>query len=427
MAARALIRGRISAGGLCGGALWLLALLQCAAATGASGTRVAIRVQPERWPHVRCSTLVTDAAGVPISGLAKEDFSVSEDGRAITEFRVLPFRLTQEKMAVALVIDRSGSMQGKPFAKAREAAANFASRLAETDVLAVVTFGGRSRTEGPLTTDKGAALAILDQAQSRGRTALYDAVRRAITSLSHYSADQKAVIALTDGHDNASRATSEQCADTANSAGVVLYSIGLGRSVNEKALRAMADRSGGSFFAVASPTDLTAVYQQIAGQIRNRYEIAYTSPHKSVQGPWVTVRISVKDSDGLAAAQAQYLAIGGTATGVAEQGGLGVGGYAALALVVVNLALIGLVVRRRIVVSGPEPSGKPSRCPKCGSQSVARIAYGLPARDHVYDEDVILGGCVVGDHCRDWACKDCAHTWGLGIQQRLRKLREDHR
>jgi len=421
------MRRSISWGGLCGGALWLLALLQCAAVAGVSEARVAMRVQPQDWPRVRCSTVVTDADGVPTSGLGKEDFAVSEDGQEIPDFAVQPFRTTQEKVAVVLVMDRSGSMEGKPFEAAKEAARRFAARLASTDALAVVTFGGRSRTESSLTADKNAALAVLDQIHSRGRTALYDAVGQAVASLSHYLADQKAVIALTDGHDNASRTTLKGCVDAAKSADVALYTIGLGHAVSETAVRAMADRSGGSFFAAASPSDLTAVYQQIAGQIHNRYEISYSSVHRSSRGPWATVRISLKGSQG-PAAEAQYLATGAGTGGAAGEDGIGGAGYAALALVIMNLALVCLLVRRRTLLSAGLWRGtRPLQCPACGSRAVAKIVYGLPRPGYVYGDDVVLGGCVVGERSRDWACKDCGHTWGLGIQQRLRELRDDRR
>lgn len=61
----------------------------------------------------------------------------------------------------------------------------------------------------------------------------------------------------------------------------------------------------------------------------------------------------------------------------------------------------------------------PDACPKCGSERVAHILYGLPDFDpgeelerQLDAGEVVLGGCMVsGD---DFACRcvECGHEWG---------------
>jgi hypothetical protein len=58
-------------------------------------------------------------------------------------------------------------------------------------------------------------------------------------------------------------------------------------------------------------------------------------------------------------------------------------------------------------------SNKPV-CPKCGSNNVLRIAYGLPTPKGEFDAlagKVILGGCMVEPGQPDRHCKECKHSW----------------
>ncbi len=59
---------------------------------------------------------------------------------------------------------------------------------------------------------------------------------------------------------------------------------------------------------------------------------------------------------------------------------------------------------------------KPSECPKCHSQKVVRIEYGL-----IFDvpddaEDFVMGGCCVEDDSPQWACRDCHYQFNSPFQ-----------
>ncbi len=56
-------------------------------------------------------------------------------------------------------------------------------------------------------------------------------------------------------------------------------------------------------------------------------------------------------------------------------------------------------------------------CPKCGSNHVARILYGLPADSDELKRELdakrsVLGGCVVTDDDPEWHCNECRREWG---------------
>ena len=62
-------------------------------------------------------------------------------------------------------------------------------------------------------------------------------------------------------------------------------------------------------------------------------------------------------------------------------------------------------------------SVKPDKCPKCGSNKVAYIMYGLPAIGDELDKNlnegkIVLGGCCFSNNSPAWKCVDCSHLWG---------------
>jgi hypothetical protein len=65
---------------------------------------------------------------------------------------------------------------------------------------------------------------------------------------------------------------------------------------------------------------------------------------------------------------------------------------------------------------------KPEVCPKCRSERVAEIRYGLPDFSEELEREleageVVLGGCVVTGGDPSWHCVECGHRWGeRGLQ-----------
>ncbi len=57
---------------------------------------------------------------------------------------------------------------------------------------------------------------------------------------------------------------------------------------------------------------------------------------------------------------------------------------------------------------------KKPTCPKCQSNAVLPILYGLPSREmeeaHRQGE-IELGGCIVWVSAPNWRCTNCHHAW----------------
>lgn len=105
---------------------------------------------------------------------------------------------------------------------------------------------------------------------------------------------------ITDGNDNASNISLEKLVSRAQENEVLVYSIGL---LNEeerrearlakRALDAMSNDSGGLAFYPKSPTEVEAIAQQVAREIRNQYTIAYSPTVQEMDGSFRQIKVTV--------------------------------------------------------------------------------------------------------------------------------------
>ena len=105
-----------------------------------------------------------------------------------------------------------------------------------SDRIGLSAFGPRSVTQCPLTLDYGSLLEILratdDLARDtimNSRTAIGDGLMNALARLQKSEAKSKVVVLLTDGRDNASVVPPMRAADVAQSLGVKVYTVGVGK------------------------------------------------------------------------------------------------------------------------------------------------------------------------------------------------------
>jgi len=327
---------------------WALFVTAGYAQASKPGVKVS-RINTDHYPTIQCSVSAIDDTGKSLVGLTADSFSILENDKPVTNVTLQSILPGKERIAVILVLDRSGSMQGAPITAAKKAAVDFVRRMSEKDVLSVVSFASRVDPSADLTVDRNKVLQAIETIHPRGETAFYDAIQQAVKRLAGYKADRKAVVALTDGQDNASSATAEGCATAAADAGVPVYCIGLGRSLNSNALQLLAKKSGGSCFLTTSPETLTDTYRKIAQQIQNQYELTYTSPSPATTASWRTVKISVHDKGGESSDLRQYLVPIRNASGQVEQNNSsrGLMGVVIIGFLVIDGLLVLFVIRRK--------------------------------------------------------------------------------
>ena len=132
-----------------------------------------------------------------------------------------------------------------------------------------------------------------------GSTAIWDSVAVTCKEVLARSPGQRrrAIILLTDGYDTSSRLARSEAVDQAIGFETVIYVIGIGdknqQGVDKKALRDLAEHTGGRAFFPKQQQDLTAAFAEIEQELRSQYLLAYSSTNKQRDGSFRKLSIEV--------------------------------------------------------------------------------------------------------------------------------------
>jgi tight adherence protein C len=255
------------------------------------------QVDPSDFPNVRVVASLVDAQQRPVGGIDASSIVVSEDGRpqrasVETATKVAP-------IALALALDTSGSMAGAPLANAKAAMRTLIESLKPADQGAIITFSTTASVAHGLTSDKNALIASTNAAVATGNTAIFDAVATAVDVLSAVPAQtRRAIVLLTDGQDTASRTSLAAATDRLKGQGYPLYVVGLGASLDQGVLQALADGStGGHAYVAPSSEELAGIYAGLAQLISAQYVVTYRSTVRAVtEGTTMSVTVLVVGS-----------------------------------------------------------------------------------------------------------------------------------
>ncbi len=231
-----------------------------------------------------------------VTGLNRNDFQVYENGQPQ---QITSFRRQDVPVAVGIIIDNSGSMRDKRPA-VNQAAINFVKASNPDDQVFIVNFNDEYYLDQDFTNRIPSLREALERIESRGGTALYDAV---VASADHMKKnarlDKKVLLVVTDGEDNASRESLEQAIRRLQQEnGPTVYTIGILGEERAKrarrALSAMSEQTGGVSFFPKDLSEVDSITQQVAHDIRNQYIIGYKpSTPKTVAG-YRTIKVEAK-------------------------------------------------------------------------------------------------------------------------------------
>ena len=219
---------------------------------------------------------------------------------------------------ILLVLDTSGSMAALDFKPLNrlEGAKEVIRRFVDNrphDRIGLVVFAAMAFTQCPLTLDHAALLGFLDSVKigivPEDRTAIGSAIAVAAARLQKSEAKSKTVILLTDGRNNAGEVDPLTAAKAAAALGIKIYAVGAGKpggaeypvddpvfgrrivtlpeDLDEDALRAIADATGGRYFRATSLENLHKIYDEIDRLEKTEIKTETYSDYRDVYFPWL--------------------------------------------------------------------------------------------------------------------------------------------
>jgi len=233
-----------------------------------------------------------------ITNLTRNAFQVFENGQPQP---ITSFRQEDVPVAMGIVIDNSGSMREKRD-KVAKAAENLVASSNPQDQVFVVNFSDEYFLDQDFTNDPRKLRGALEKLESRGGTALYDAVVASAEHLKKNAKLQKKVLfVVTDGEDDASRESLEQAVrHLQEENGPTIYAIGiLGDEKQRRAKRALqtiAERTGGIAFLPKSVDEVDEISRTVAKDIRNQYTIVYRPTTPKRAGGYRTIHVDARAS-----------------------------------------------------------------------------------------------------------------------------------
>jgi Ca-activated chloride channel family protein len=259
---------------------------------------------------INLNVTVTDARGRYATDLGAQAFSVYEDG---IKQELSLFTHENLPISLALMLDTSASMDEK-LSVAQAAAIRFVKTLREQDLASVTQFNDRTTVLQDYTNDHALLEAAIKQTRASASTALHNALYVTLKDLARQKKAgelrRRAIVLLSDGEDTSSLVSDDQVVELARKTEIAIYAISLrqNRSGDRSRLEfsqaihlltALAQDTGGQVHFPNSLSELDAVYDKIAEELRTQYNLGYVSSNKRKDGKWRRIVVRVPEREEL--------------------------------------------------------------------------------------------------------------------------------
>jgi VWFA-related protein len=249
---------------------------------------------------------VTDPLNRFVTGLDKENFKVFEDKK---EQVISQFSSEDAPLSVGVIFDCSGSM-GHKLEKSRLAVAQFFKTANPEDEFFLVQFNDTANLIQPFTRDLEEIQNRLTFTQSKGQTALLDAIYLGLHEMKKARNPRKALLLISDGGDNNSRYTEGEIKNLVKEADVQIYAIGIyeeggGRARTPEEARGpallseIAEQTGGRQYEVDNLNELPDIASKIGVELRNQYILGYAPQNQDHDGKYRHVKVTLVQPRGL--------------------------------------------------------------------------------------------------------------------------------
>jgi Ca-activated chloride channel family protein len=264
-----------------------LALAGSVVATGQEGPLARFSSQVQL---VEVYATVTDSAGELVTGLRQGDFAVFENSQPqqISTFAAGEFPLT-----VALGVDRSWSMAGKPLELAKQASRSFLNQLKPNDRSMVVAISNTADVIAPLSSDRFTQARAITALEPWSTTALRDSIIAALDRL-ETEPGRQALVLFSDGEDRYSAASEADVVARARRSNALIYPITIGKQ-RPATLAELAVLTGGRSFQLKDASELERTLSTIAKELRYQYLLGYAPSQPIDPGvhEWRSIRVTL--------------------------------------------------------------------------------------------------------------------------------------
>jgi Ca-activated chloride channel family protein len=283
---------------------------------GAVQERPTFRAAVDR---VAVAAIVKNERGKPVTNLTAADFELYDSGRQVP---IVDFRAGESPVSLALLADFSGSMDvAEKRAAVREITRHVLSWLTpEKDQVGLFAFDRHLQELHPFAPAPAGIIEALDKLKPYGKTSLFDAIAETGRRVAAEGGARRAVLALTDGADNASNLTPSEVSSLASSIDVPVYivvvvsplDLAQKATIIDEQLEAMltgrlgdlARRTGGEIFAATSPARTSVAARQVVTELRHQYLIAF---EPSTKPGWHPIDLRTRDRDLVVRARSGYV------------------------------------------------------------------------------------------------------------------------
>ena len=182
----------------------------------------------------------------------------------------IPDKREEATLALALVIDRSGSMSGAKMDLTKEAARATAETLPAVDLIAVIVFDSQANPVVRLqrASNRQRILADISRITASGGTNILSGLREAVDELLPARARKKHIILLSDGQSPYDEIP--DLVDAASAARITVSAVGVGDGADQTLLKMIANRGGGRFYHTRDPASIPRIFSRETSELGDR-------------------------------------------------------------------------------------------------------------------------------------------------------------
>jgi outer membrane protein OmpA-like peptidoglycan-associated protein/Mg-chelatase subunit ChlD len=219
------------------------------------------------WLKKWCKgTVITNGVEFPVEKMTVRESSIKD----------------RKPIALALVMDHSGSMGEDRAYACQDAAIELIRTMKPIDAMTIIKYDGKVSLETPLTTSQSVLLSGLKRNGLEGfggMTAVADAVMLGIDEISKAdSSMQRVIVIFTDGNDNSSTFLVPDVIKKANDKNVMVCAIDFGYGINPGYMEQYSKGTGGMYHHIYKKDEFKLTFDDMYKRFEYFYIVEFEQP-----------------------------------------------------------------------------------------------------------------------------------------------------